>query len=146
MTLSRRPYFDLDWPSWMTTRMPFERMDGWTDLMSDTQIRVEEFERDGKFVIRAEVPGIDPDKDVELSVSDGTLRLMVHRQKESKLSDARHYRSEFNYGSFTRLVVLPTGASDKDITATYQDGILEVTMPVNGSHAKEKRIPIEKRS
>lgn len=146
MTLLRKPYIDIDWPSWMSTRMPFERLDGWSELMSDTHIRVEEFERDDQFVIRAEAPGIDPDKDVELSVSDGVLRLMVHRQKESKLSDARHYRSEFNYGSFTRLVVLPTGASDKDVTATYQDGILEVTMPVNGGHAKEKRIMIEKRS
>lgn len=146
MTLLRKPYIDIDWPSWMSTRMPFERLDGWSELMSDTHIRVEEFERDDQFVIRAEAPGIDPYKDVELSVSDGVLRLMVHRQKESKLSDARHYRSEFNYGSFTRLVVLPTGASDKDVTATYQDGILEVTMPVNGGHAKEKRIMIEKRS
>jgi HSP20 family protein len=146
MTLLRKPYFDLDWPSWMTTRLPLERLDGWTDFGSDTHIRVEEFERDGKFVIRAEAPGIDPDQDVELSVSDGTLRLMIHRQKESKLSDARHYRSEFAYGSFTRLVVLPAGASDTDVHATYQDGILEVTMPVNGSHAKEKRITIEKRS
>lgn len=146
MTLLRKPYFDLDWPSWMTTRLPFERMDGWNDLMAEASIRVEEFERNGEFVIRAEVPGIDPDKDVELAVSDGVLRLMVHRQKESKLSDARHYRTEFNYGSFTRLVVLPTGASDKDVKATYEDGILEVRMPVNGSHSKEKRIAIEKRS
>ncbi|MEN9804917.1 MAG: hypothetical protein RIS41_1764 [Actinomycetota bacterium] len=146
MTLLRKPYFDLDWPSWMTTRMPFDRLDGWTDFGSDAHIRVEEFERDGTFVIRAEAPGIDPDQDVELSVSDGTLRLMVHRQKESKLSDARHYRSEFAYGSFTRMVVLPAGASDTDVHATYQDGILEVTMPVNGSHGKEKRIAIEKRS
>ena len=146
MTLLRKPYFDLDWPSWMSTRMPFERLDGWTDFGADSHIRVEEFEQDQKFVIRAEVPGIDPDQDVELSVSDGTLRLMVHRQKESTLSDARHYRSEFKYGSFTRVVVLPAGASDKDVKATYQDGILEVTMPVNGGHGKEKRIAIEKRS
>lgn len=146
MTLLRKPYLDIEWPSWMSTRMPFDRLDGWTELMTESNIRVEEFERDGKFVIRAEVPGIDPDKDVELAVSDGVLRLMVHRQKESKLTDARHFRSEFAYGSFTRLVVLPSGASDKDVTATYQDGILEVTMPVNGTHGKEKRIEIERRS
>ena len=71
--------------------------------------RVEEFEKDGKLVIRAEAPGIDPDKDVELAVSEGVMRLMVHRQKGSRTSDARHYRSEFHYGSFTRLVALPAG-------------------------------------
>ncbi len=146
MSLLRKPYLELDWPSWMSSRFPFERMDGWTDLISEASIRVEEFEHDGEFVIRAEAPGIDPEKDVELAVSDGVLRLMVHRQKQSELADARHYRSDFNYGSFTRLVVLPTGASDKDVKATYENGILEVRMPVNGSHSKEKRIMIEKRS
>ena len=146
MSLLRKPYLELDWPSWMSTRFPFDRMDGWTDFMAETSIRVEEFERDGAFVIRAEAPGIDPDKDVELSVADGVLRLMVQRQKESELSEARHYRSEFNYGSFTRLVVLPAGTSDKDVKATYENGILEVKMPLNGGHAKEKRIAIEKRS
>lgn len=146
MTLLRKPYLDLDWPAWMASRLPFERLDGWTELMTESAIRVEEFERDGRFVIRAETPGIDPDQDVELSVADGTLRLMVHRQKESKSGDTRHFRSEFQYGSFTRVVVLPAGASDKDITATYRDGILEVSMPMNGVHASPKRITIERTS
>lgn len=146
MSLLRKSYIDLDWPAWMSSRFPFDRFDGWTDVSSEIGIRVEEFERDGQFVIRAEVPGIDPDKDVELALSEGVLRLMVHRQKESKASDARHYRSEFHYGSFTRLVALPAGASDSDVKATYENGILEIHVPMNGHHAQEKRIVIEKRS
>ena len=146
MSLLRKSYIDLDWPTWMSNRFPFDRFDGWTDVSSEIGIRVEEFEREGQFVIRAEVPGIDPDKDVELALSEGVLRLMVHRQKESKTSDARHYRSEFHYGSFTRLVALPAGASDTDVKATYENGILEVHVPMNGHHAQEKRIAIEKRS
>jgi len=106
MSLLRKSYIDLDWPAWMSSRFPFDRFDGWTDVSTEIGIRVEEFEKDGQFVIRAEVPGIDPDKDVELALSEGVLRLMVHRQKEDKASDSRHDRSEFHYGSFTRLVAL----------------------------------------
>lgn len=62
MSLLRKSYIDLDWPSWMATRFPFDRFDGWTDMGVDAGIRVEEFEKDGNFVIRAEAPGIDPDK------------------------------------------------------------------------------------
>jgi HSP20 family protein len=144
MTLTRRSLFDLDWPNWMTQWAPFERSDAWMDLLNEAAIRVEEYEFDKKYVIRAELPGIDPDKDVELSVSGGVLRLMVHRQKESRTSDARHYRSEFRYGSFTRLVALPVGASDDDVKATYDDGILEVRIPMNGAQAHERRIAISK--
>lgn len=144
MTLLRKPLFDLDWPSWAATRSPFERMDGWVDLVNDSMIRVEEFEKDKHFVVRAEAPGIDPDKDVELTLSDGVLRLMVHRQRESRASDARHYRSEFQYGSFTRLIVLPAGSTEDDVKATYESGILEIRVPLNGAHAKEKRIQISR--
>ena len=142
MTLVRKPFFDLDWPSWMTSRAPFDQMDGWLDLGNDSSIRVEEFDSEKHHVIRAEAPGIDPDKDVDLTISDGVLRLMVHRQKQSKTGDARHYRSEFNYGSFTRVIVLPPGCAEGDIAATYEDGILEVKVPINGAKAREKRIPI----
>ncbi|MBU3688015.1 MAG: heat-shock protein Hsp20 [Acidimicrobiales bacterium mtb01] len=147
-SLLRKSIFDTDWPAWpawSTLRSPFDRNDGLIDMLEDTAIRVEEFELDKNFVIRAEVPGIDPDKDVDLSMSDGVLRLMVHRQKESRATDARHYRSEFRYGSFTRLLVLPAGASEDDIKATYEGGILEVRVPMNGAKAKEKRIAIAKR-
>ncbi|MGA1500915.1 MAG: Hsp20/alpha crystallin family protein [Ilumatobacteraceae bacterium] len=146
MSVLRKSYIDLDWPAWMSSRLPLDRFDGWTDVASEVGIRVEEFEKNDQFVIRAEVPGIDPDKDVELALSEGVLRLMVHRQKEKTTSDARHYRSEFHYGSFTRLIALPAGASDSDVKATYHNGILEVHVPMNGHHAHEKRIAIETRS
>lgn len=143
MSLMRKSYFDLDWPTWFG-RTPFDRFDGWADGTSDLTIRVEEFDTEQHHVIRAEVPGIDPDKDVELTMSDGVLRLMVHRQKREERESPRHYRSEFQYGSFTRLVVLPAGAQESDIKATYDNGILEVKVPVSGHHATEKRIPISR--
>lgn len=142
MSLLRRSAFDLEWPSWFNTRTPLEWTEAWNDLVNDIGLRVEEYEKDHQYIIRAEAPGIDPDKDVELTITNGALRLMVHRQKESRSGDAERFRSEFHYGSFTRTIPLPAGATDQDIKATYEDGILEVRVPLNGAQAKQKRIPI----
>ena len=51
-------------------------------------------------------------------------------------------RSEFRYGSYTRALALPKGASEKDVKATYKDGILEVTVPFKQEVADPQRIAI----
>jgi HSP20 family molecular chaperone IbpA len=104
-------------------------------------IRVESYTDDGRFVLRAELPGVDPDEDVAITVEHG--RLTVAARREQHHEDARH--SEFHYGTFGRSVLLPAGARVADITANYQDGILEVTVPVD-TVAKEKATKIEIRS
>lgn len=110
-------------------------------------MRVEEFlEDDNTCVIRAELPGIDPDKDVEISVSDGVLH--VHAEREERKEEERPdgYRSEFSYGSFERNIRLPEGATEEDIKASYNDGILEIRVPAPA--AKEvkpaAKIPIQR--
>lgn len=93
-------------------------------------IRVEEEVKDNVLTIRAELPGIDPEKDVEISVSEGQLHIRGERREESEQKEKGNYRSEFRYGSFYRSVPLPKGIKDGDITATYKDGVLEVKAPV----------------
>lgn len=137
-----RRMFDVQWPGWMAERMPVERWDRWMDLVGGSAINLEEFEEKGQYVIRAEVPGIDPDKDVDLSVADGVLRLKVHRTRHSHDGDQAHFRSEFEYGSLQRQVLLPATASENDIKANYKDGILEVRLPMNGATSREHRIAI----
>lgn len=105
-------------------------------------VRIEEFEKDGEYVIRAEVPGIDAHRDVELTVAHQQLQLIIHRERREKTQDARHYRTEFQYGSFTRVVPLPKTASEKDVKANYRDGILEIRIKMNGSVAESRRIPV----
>lgn len=97
-----------------------------------TDIRVEEFtEDDGKtLVVRAELPGIDPDKDVEITVTGRMLTLRAERREESKADTGAWRHSEFHYGSFERMIALPEGASEKDIKAVYKDGILQVRIPL----------------
>ena len=87
-------------------------------------VRIEDFTDDGHYVVRAELPGIDPDKDLDITVDQGMLH--IHAEKTRKREEAR--RSEFEYGSLSRSVALPPGADPDDVKATYRDGVLEVSV------------------
>lgn len=93
-------------------------------------LRVEEFKEDKTLVVRVEVPDIDPDKDIDISVADGQLRINAERQAKTEHKEKDSYRSEFQYGSYTRTLELPPGTTEADITATYKDGVLEIRVPV----------------
>lgn len=104
--------------------------EGWGDWPADAKpMKVEEYVEDGTCVIRAELPGIDPDTDVDLTVEDGILHLTATREERSEEERPDGYRTEFHYGSLRRSMRLPEGANADDITATYSDGILEVRVP-----------------
>ena len=103
-------------------------------------IKVEEIMHDKEILVRAELPGIDPEKDVHIHISDGMLTISGERYEEHKSGK----RSEFYYGSFTRTVPLPMGTSDMGVRATYKDGILEIHVPTEGMIEQPKRIPIQK--
>jgi HSP20 family protein len=149
MTLMRRGHDELDWPTWAALPGWFDRPFGdlrlWKGLVEDVLLKVEEFEADGKMIVRAEMPGLDPDKDVEITVSDGQLHVRAERRSETMTDDKKGYRSEFRYGMFERTLKLPAGASEKDITATYTDGILELSIPIDTSETEAKRIAVTRK-
>lgn len=128
------------WPrftDWLDTLVPSDI--SWRTGFPHS-IRIEEFTKNGSFVIRAELPGIDPDKNVHVNVKDGLLTIEGKREEHSE-SDQR---SEFFYGRFMRTLTLPSGADEKDIQATYSDGILEVTIPLREPTEKSHAIPIKR--
>ena len=92
-------------------------------------IHVEEYREDGMLVVRADLPGIDPDKDVELTVAGEMLHIEAQRREEEKREGKGFLRREVRYGSFSRSLPLPEGVTEADITATYKDGVLEVRIP-----------------
>lgn len=87
-------------------------------------IRVESWFEEGAYLVRAELPGIDPDKDVELTVTDG---IMTIRAERTEWHEGRHH-SEFRYGTYARSVRLPEGAKQEEISAAYEKGILTITV------------------
>jgi HSP20 family protein len=101
-------------------------------------IRIEEYAKDGAFTVRAEIPGIDPDKDIEINVENGMLT--VEGQREEKHQAGQ--RSEFYYGRFMRSVSLPSGADQDHVNATYKDGILEVKVPIREGSESNHKVPI----
>lgn len=103
----------------------------------DRFVRVEDFERDGTYVIRAELPGVDPDKDIEVSVEGEYLTIHGERREETREKN----RSEFRYGSFSRSLRMPAGADASSVQATYHDGILEVVVPL-GEERPHTQVPV----
>lgn len=144
MALMKRPRNELDWPDRFFGRRLFEWPETWRDLLEtdEATIRVEEYRDDAALVVKAELPGIDPDEDVEITVSDHVLQIKAERKQETRTEDAKGFRSEFHYGSFLRAITLPVGATEDDVTATYADGILEVRVPINEEQAAAKKIPV----
>lgn len=114
-------------------------------MTKDYPMRLEEFTDDGNLVVRAELPGLDPDKDIEITVQDGLLTIHGERRTESRREERGGYYSEMQYGSFSRRITLPEGTSEKDVIATYENGILEVRLPVAKAVAAKPpaRIPVK---
>jgi HSP20 family protein len=109
--------------------MPFRAMSFPRWWEGGDLIRVEEFREDETLVIRADLPGIDPDKDVEVTVSDGMLHIEAERREEEQREEKGYLRQEVCYGSLSRSLPLPEGVTQDDITATYQDGVLQIRIP-----------------
>lgn len=91
---------------------------------------MEVFVRDGEMHVRLELPGIDPDKDVEIEVSNGVLQVSGERKTEETQEGDGWYRREMSYGRFERSVALPEGTDASGLRATYDAGILDVSVPL----------------
>lgn len=101
--------------------------------------RLEEAIRDNRYVIRAELPGLDPENDIEVTVDGQILTIRAERRQQ----DNGPYRSEFRYGSLARAVRLPARVDAADVTARYDKGVLEVSVPARAVRPEGTRIPIE---
>ena len=102
-------------------------------------IRIEDYIEDGQYVLRAEIAGIDPEKDLEVLAGAGYLSIRAVR---SGHIEGKH-RSEFRYGSFTRTIELPPGADADSVTAGYSGGILTIKVAVkDGQQETAKSIPV----
>jgi HSP20 family protein len=124
--LTKRFFGNPDWP---TVRK------GWVPA-------VDVFHRDKDLVIRAELPGIDPEKDVEISLDQNVLTIRGERRYEERSSSNGGSRFESGFGSFSRSILLPDGVKEDDIQATYENGILEVVVPGMLELTEPKRISI----
>ncbi len=92
------------------------------------------------FIVKAELPGLDA-KDVEVSISGDVLSIKGEKKKEEEKNE-HHYRAERYYGSFKRSFQLPSSVKADKIEATFDKGVLKVTVP-KVEEAKKKEITVK---
>ena len=111
---------------------------GLRPLFERNFIRLEDAISEGSYDVRAEIPGVDPAKDIDITVQDGLFTIKAVRSQTVE----SHGRSEFRYGAFARSLPLPAGANVDDIRATYDKGILTVSVPVPNGVSAAKHIEV----
>ncbi|MER7213418.1 MULTISPECIES: Hsp20/alpha crystallin family protein [Streptosporangium] len=102
-------------------------------------IRLEDYVEDDRYVLRAELPGIDPGKDLKITLTGGVLTVRAERRRKGRDG----HRTEFRYGTFSRSIALPPAADAKDVKATYAKGILTVSVRLTRVERPGMRTPVE---
>ena len=90
--------------------------------------QIEVLQRPSEFIVRADLPGLSAD-DIQVAAEDGMLTLSGERRQESRDERDGFVRTERSYGSFFRSIPMPDGADEKNISARFRNGVLEVTVP-----------------
>jgi HSP20 family protein len=100
--------------------------------------QVEVLRRGDEIVVRADVPGVNRD-DLQVSVEDDVLTIRGERRDAREESGEGLYRSERSYGEFFRAISLPEGTDAERCEAKYEDGVLEVTLPMPKQEERKPR-------
>jgi HSP20 family protein len=98
-------------------------------------------ETENDYVVKAEVPGMDP-KDVDISLSDGLLTIKGEKKQEREEKEADYHLIERSYGAFTRSIQIPRPVQGEKITASHKHGVLKIVLP-KSEEAKKKEIKIK---
>ncbi len=149
MMLTKSSKDELDLPVWNGLSWPSR---AWFDeFFHDSDWRrpfkIEVCQEEGALKVRAELPGVDPEKDVEVAIVNDELVITAQKSESHEHKGRREYRSEFRYGSLTRSVPVPKGVDESKITATYKDGLLDVLVPLpvgTTSEASARRIAVKR--
>jgi HSP20 family protein len=92
-------------------------------------------------MVKAELPGVDQ-KDIAVSLVEGTLTIKGEKHAEKEEKDERYHRIERSYGAFYRTVPLPATVDTEKVTATFKDGVVTITLP-KAAVAKGTTIPVK---
>jgi len=143
-------------PRWgITPWRPFRELEEWDRRFDDLlgrplwRLPVEErgwmpavdvFEKEDKFVVKAELPGMK-EEDIHVSVVGDTLSIKGEKKTETEIKDEDYYRCERSYGTFYRSIPIPSNVDANKIEASFDDGVLEVALP-KSAKIKPKKIAV----
>jgi HSP20 family protein len=103
---------------------------------------VNSYIKNGVFHLEAELPGVDTDK-LDVRMDEGSLVIHGERRTAHKTEDVDYLLQESSLSTFERRMTLPSGADVDKAHATYQNGLLEVTVPITETKPSGRKIPIE---
>ncbi len=89
-------------------------------------IELQETDRD--IILKAEVPGIEPE-DLNVEVTPDAVSITGEHKQEQQTEEKGLFRSEFHYGKFQRLVPLPVSIENEKVKADFHHGVLTLTLP-----------------
>ncbi|MGW7365325.1 Hsp20/alpha crystallin family protein [Streptomyces sp. NPDC054841] len=136
VVLARKQKFPFpDLPDWFEAFPTRFTMPAMADLYT---MRIEEYTEEGRYLVRAELPGIDVN-DLDVTVDDGVLTIKAERTER----EVDKHRSEIRYGSLTRSLALPKSADENDVRAEYADGMLTVSVGLGEEKPEPKHIEIQ---
>lgn len=99
--------------------------------------KVDIIDRDAEVVVRAELSGVAKE-DMDVSVTDNSVTLKAHTSHEEKEEKGEYYRREMRYGEYLRTIALPHSVDGEKAKATFNDGVLELTLPKVGRTSRKK--------
>jgi HSP20 family protein len=150
LTRFTRPQLNL-WPSfnrWTSLHeeldrlfdFPFGNLAPAAQLANGWSPALDVYEDKDNVTVKVELPGLKKE-DIHISLHENTLSISGERKTESKKQEGEVYRSERYFGQFQRAVTLPAPVAADKVKASYEDGILVVTLPKT-EEAKPKEISI----
>jgi len=152
--LARMPAFEAPlFPGSLFTMNPFalmrqftENMDRYFGMAPRTAAAawnpvIEVKQKEGKLLVTAELPGVKKE-DVKVHIDNDVLTLEGERKEEKEEKREGFYHSERTYGAFCRSIALPENAKTNAVTAVFNDGLLEIAVPVPEVKAARKEIPV----
>jgi HSP20 family protein len=99
--------------------------------------KVDMFKQDGKLVVRADLPGVDLNE-VNVEILGNTIRIEGERKYEHEEDEGGIYRVERSYGRFAREIPLPEGVNPETATATFKNGVLEISLEAPVTEQRRK--------
>ncbi|MER7467263.1 Hsp20/alpha crystallin family protein [Streptomyces sp. NPDC097981] len=137
--MERRHSLFPDFTDWFGS--DFLRFPLWRPAAGKHVIPIEVTSHGGQYVLRAELPGMDPEKDITITVEGDTLTVSAEHTESKEEKD----HSEFRYGSFYRSVRLPARIPSDAVEAAYEDGVLTVRVAMQPEPAETVRsIPVKR--
>jgi HSP20 family protein len=128
-TMTTTPVGDMsDWPG-----SPLSTLHDLTQQVRS--IPTEQYPDGTSYVVRFEIPGVDPAKDLNVSVQTGTLSVRATHRHDGPEDE----QSEFQYGTFARCIALPLGANISEVSGTCHNGILTVRIGMRSELERDAR-------